>query len=214
MQSESLTQQFVQNKPNFSDDLNLRLHRALSWLNKAEKSDEDIDIQFITLWISFNAIYAKEFPTERTSDRSSFNDFIATVCRLDMDKKIYHLIWQRFSQNIRVMLDNQYIFQSFWDFHNGKITEAVWRDDFAKNNQKVLKALANQDTYDILLVIFDRLYTLRNQIVHGGATYQSQVNRSQVKDSCQILLAIIPVIIQIILDNPNNDWGKPFYPVV
>ena len=209
-----LQQQFLQSKANNSDEFNLRLHRAISWLIKAEQSEQDLDIQFITLWISFNAIYAKEFSSNQTGDRISFNEFIAELCRLDKDKQIYNLVWQRFPQSIRVMLDNRYVFQPFWDYKNGKITENAWKEYFDKNNKKALTALANQDTYNILLVVFDRLYTLRNQIVHGGATYNSKVNRSQVKDGCQILLALIPAIIQTVLDNASNDWGKPFYPVV
>lgn len=214
MMNKSLNQQFSEHKNDRSDELNLRLHRALSWFNKAEVSQKDPDIQFITLWISFNAIYAKEFETERPADRSSFNQFISEVCRLDKNRQVYHLVWQKFSQSIRVMLGNCYVFQPFWDYKNGKISNTAWQDDFEKANKKALTALAVQDTYDILLVVFERLYTLRNQIVHGGATYNSQVNRSQVKDGCNILLALIPAIIQIVLDNPDHDWGKPFYPVV
>lgn len=210
----NLLEQFKHSKSQHSDELNLRLHRALSWLEKAENSQEDMDIQFITLWISFNAIYAKEFAKERAADRETFNQFIAEICRLDKQKAIYKIIWQRFPQNIRVMLDNHYVFQPFWDFQNGKITEKAWREDFNKANKKAFTALVTQDTHDILLVIFDRLYTLRNQLVHGGATYESQINRSQLKDGCQILLALIPAIIEIVLNNSNNDWGKPFYPVV
>ena len=209
-----LQQQFLQSKANNSDEFNLRLHRAISWLIKAEQSEQDLDIQFITLWISFNAIYAKEFSSNQNGDRISFNEFIAELCRLDKDKQIYNLVWQRFPQSIRVMLDNRYVFQPFWDYKNGKITENAWKEYFDKNNKKALTALANQDTYNILLVVFYRLYTLRNQIVHGGATYNSKVNRSQVKDGCQLLLALIPAIIQTVLDNASNDWGKPFYPVV
>jgi hypothetical protein len=37
---------------------------------------------------------------------------------------------------------------------------------------------------------------------------------SDAYDGCQILLALIPAIIEIVLNNSNNDWGKPFYPVV
>lgn len=212
--SQSLVQQFQANKSQQPDDLNLRIHRTLSWLAKAEASDTDKDIQFITLWIAFNAIYAKEFSVDRTADRIGFTDFIHEICRLDRDKRLYQLIWQRFPGNIRLMLDNRYVFQPFWDFHNEKISEKAWLEDFAKANKKARDALANQDTQSMLMIIFDRLYTLRNQIVHGGATYNSQVNRTQLKDGTQILLAIIPVIIQIILDNPTNDWGKPFYPVI
>lgn len=210
---QKLHHEFAQNKANRPDELNLRLHRALSWLHKAQNTNEDLDIQFISLWIGFNAIYAKELG-ERSPDRVSFLSFFNDICQLDKDKQIYNIIWQKFHQGIRIMLDNRYVFQPFWDYHNGKISELAWQEDFEKAKKKAYQALSDKDTHTILIVIFDRLYTLRNQIVHGGATYDSSVNRKQLQDGCQILQAIIPVIIQIILDNPHQDWGKPFYPVV
>jgi hypothetical protein len=36
-------------------NLILRVHRALSWLNRAEQTADDLDGGFIFLWISFNA---------------------------------------------------------------------------------------------------------------------------------------------------------------
>lgn len=210
---QALLQCFKQTKSERSDELNLRLHRSISWLTKAEQASDDLDIQFITLWISFNAVYAKELP-ERGADRASFIEFLNDICRLDSDKQLYELIWKTYPQSIRVMLDNRYIFQPFWDYQNGKIGENIWQDDFAKANKRAFNALAEQDTHAVLMVIFDRLYTLRNQIVHGGATYESRLNRSQLKDGCQILRSIIPSIIQVILNNPTHNWGKPFYPVI
>jgi len=42
----------------FPEALSLRVHRALSWLNRAEQETEDIDAKFIFLWVAFNAAYA------------------------------------------------------------------------------------------------------------------------------------------------------------
>ncbi|MCP4457324.1 MAG: hypothetical protein GY816_04765, partial [Cytophagales bacterium] len=42
-------------------NLTLRIHRALSWLNCAEHMEDD-DSKFIFLWIALNAAYANEFP--------------------------------------------------------------------------------------------------------------------------------------------------------
>ena len=36
----------------------LRMHRALSWLQRAEAAGEDDDVAFVCLWIAFNAAYA------------------------------------------------------------------------------------------------------------------------------------------------------------
>ena len=66
----------------------------------------------------------------------------------------------------------------------------------------------------LIELLLDRLYTLRNQIMHGGATYKSKVNRAQVRDAGNILKMLIPIIIDIIIENRNENWGEIYYPVV
>ena len=63
-----------------------------------------------------------------------------------------------------------------------------------------------------LSFVFDRLYVLRNQLVHGGATWNSAVNRDQVRDGASILGFLMPVFVDVMMDNPHEDWGRPFYP--
>ena len=99
--------------------------------------------------------------------------------------------------------------------NNELITETEWLESFERNKQKALNALSQKDTPEILVAVFNHLYTLRNQIIHGGATFNSTVNRSQLKDACTILFTIIPEMLQVMLNHPNDKtWGKPFYPVV
>ena len=70
------------------------------------------------------------------------------------------------------------------------------------------------DAARILSILFDRLYVLRNQLVHGGATWNGSVNRDQVRDGAAVLGTLLPIFIEIMMDNPGQNWGKPFYPVV
>jgi hypothetical protein len=35
-----------------------------------------------------------------------------------------------------------------------------------------------------------------------------------VTDGAAVLGTMMPVFIDIMMDNPMHDWGKPFYPVV
>ena len=35
-------------------------------------------------------------------------------------------MWSEFPGSIRALLDNPFVFQSFWEFQNGKITQAEW----------------------------------------------------------------------------------------
>jgi hypothetical protein len=40
------------------------------------------------------------------------------------------------------------------------------------------------------------------------------VNRDQLRDGVAILSVLMPVVIDIMMDNADEEWGKPFYPVV
>jgi len=111
------------------------------------------------------------------------------------------------------LLNNQYIFGPFWNFQNGHEGFDDWEVKFNESKSIALKALQNKNTLMILEILFDRLYTLRNQILHGGATWNSKVNRSQVQDGQSIIGFLIPNFLQIMMDNQNENWGKLVFPV-
>lgn len=50
----------------------------------------------------------------------------------------------------------------------------------------------------ILSILFDRLYVLRNQLVHRGATWNSDVNRDQVRDGPSPQGCPLPIPIDLI----------------
>ena len=198
----------------------LRMHRALSWLQRAEAAGEDDDVAFVCLWIAFNAAYAQDLGqgTGSTSERQAFRNFMADVCALDQGKALSALVWQVFPGPIRLLLDNQYVFQPFWDALNNPrsdgSTPGHWREAFDDARQRVHRALAQQDTERVLYEVFVRLYTLRNQLMHGGATWNSSVNRAQVRDGRTLLARLLPVMLGVMMDFPERFEGKPFYPVV
>lgn len=198
----------------FPESLGLRVHRAISWLGRAEEEGDDQDVRFILLWIGFNAAYAGDLREELPGERSNFRSFFETLITLDKSHRIYDLIWQRFSQEIRVLLDNQYVFSPFWSHHNGQPGYQDWKDRLAQAKRVAGHAAMTKDTVKILMIVFDRLYVLRNQMVHGGATWNSSVNRAQVRDGVSILESLLPIFLDLMLDNPNHDWGMPLYPVV
>jgi hypothetical protein len=194
--------------------LTLRIHRALSWLNRAEQA-EDVDGKFIFLWIAFNAAYAQELDdSDRASDKATFTAFLRKLCDLDASKRIDDLIWKEFSASIRSLLENPYVFHLFWEFQRGRINEDEWKDRFASAKRSAHSALASGNTPVLLSVMFNRLYTLRNQLIHGGATWDGKVNRDQLRDCTRLLGKLVPVIIALMMDNPNALWGDAVYPVV
>ncbi len=196
-----------------SEQFNLRIQRGLSWFKKAVQLDDDLDLKFISLWIGFNAVYAQELMNP--SDPQGFEQFLVKVCQFDQQQKIYHLIWDKLNQSVRVLLVNPCVFQSFWDFQNKKISQTDWKGCFDLEKIRVDQLIQSKDTVDLLFTIFSRLRTLRNQIMHGGSTYKSAINRQQLKDACHILATLLSTFLYILLDHPKElDVEQSFYPVV
>ena len=176
---------------------------------------EDEDGRFIFLWIAFNAAYATEIDDDRRlSEQETFKGFLEKLCDLDEHQQIEQLVWQEFSGSIRMLLDTPFVLQSFWDYHSGKISEAQWKDRLAQGKKMATLALASSNTPQLLGVVFNRLYTLRNQLIHGGATWNSSVNRKQLKDCANLLGKLVPVIIELMMAHPDTLWGDACYPVV
>lgn len=124
------------------------------------------------------AAYAKDIGArERDPEQKVFGRFLAKLVRLDRDKLLYELIWTEFSNSIRVLLENQFVYQPFWDYQNGLIKEEEWATKFDRSSAAVKRALAKQNTNTVFASVLSRMYTLRNQLIHGGATWNSSVNR-------------------------------------
>ena len=195
-------------------NLSLRIHRALSWLNCAEHM-EDADSKFIFLWIALNAAYANEFPDRnKFSEQKVLNNFLKILLEVDDEKMLNKIVWQEFPNSIRLLIDNQHVFQPFWDYQNQRIGEEEWRSAFIRSKESANRALGRMDTKKVLRIIFGRLYVLRNQLIHGGATWKSSVNRGQIRDGANIMFQIVPAMIFIMMEKEPSLVGDPCYPVI
>jgi len=212
MSSSDLKRKLKQNK-NLPENLTVRLHRAISWLKCAEENTTNHDLQFLSLWISYNACYAIDEKSENElTERKQFKEFISKLVSYDHEKRFYNLLWQKFSGPVRLIIDNQFIYKPFWDAQRGE--NVNWKKLFDKSNEDANRYLSKNEVAKLIEVVLDRLYMLRNQLMHGGATYKSKVNRTQVRDACNILKLLIPIIIDIMMENRKEDWGDIYYPVI
>lgn len=199
-------------RDDFPQDFNLRIHRAISWVKRAEGEPEDPDAAFLFLWIAFNAAYAGE--RGAWGEKTAYDWFFRKLDGLDTEKRIYKAVWRTFPGPIRVLLDNPHVFGQFWHHQNGVAGYEDWERAFESARGAFHDALKRQDTAEVLSMLFGRLYVLRNQLVHGGATWNSSVNRDQLRDGARILGELVPIFIDLMMDHADEDWGKPFYPVV
>lgn len=201
------------------------MRRAHAWLERSRQAGtEEID-RFVFLWIAFNAAYGNEAalrdfverPEARQSEAHQFKRFLLAIVRNDKDGTIYNIVWQQYSGPIRVLLDNRYVFGPFWSSVWDLDRDGSWERKFERDKREVNQALVNRDTFNILTRVFDRLYTLRNQIFHGGATWPAGFGRTQIRDGSRIMASLVPAILDImqgdIERNPDSElWGMVAYP--
>ena len=193
--------------------LRLRIHRALSWLVRSEQEAGDPDLQFVLQWIAMNAANAREFGREET-ERVRAKAFLETLISLDSEKQLHRALFQQFTGPIRTLIDNKFTFEPFWTAVRTHDPSNRWEDGFAYSKKAAFAAVMQGDTAKVLGIVFDRLYVLRNQLVHGGATWNSQVNRAQVTDAVAILGTLVPLMLAVMMEHPEQDYGDALYPVV
>lgn len=209
---EPLRKRHAEVRHSFDNAFSTRITRALSWLERAEKETEDPDAGFIFYWISFNANYSVSFiEGEGISEMARIKQFLEQIILCDKSYDIYEIMWNRFTAEIRGILNNPYIFKEFWKSVFEDSGED-WKADFEKSKKTVNLALSKQNTLVILHILFSRLYILRNQLMHGNATWKGEINRRQVTDGYKLISALQPVFLSLMIENPSRQWGNVNFP--
>jgi hypothetical protein len=194
------------------ETLSIRTHRAISWLKSAEKQDGNLDLKFISLWISFNSCYAVDFNgITSKSEKVKLREFIGSLVKYDRIR-LYNLFWEKYSGPVKILIENKYLYEKFWEYNRGESENYL--PSFNKSIATALNCLSKENIEGLLEVVLERLYTLRNQLIHGGSTYNSKINRAQLRDACNIMNLLVPIIIDIMLENGEHEWGKIAYPVI
>jgi hypothetical protein len=195
------------------ESTNIRLYRAVSWLICAEEQDKQPDLAFLTHWIAFNALYAQDAESDLpVAERARFRAFIRKLAQHDEDDRIHNILWQRYSGSLRNLIGNQFLYKPFWDHQRGLLPS--WEGRFRQSNAEAESHLSGKRVPEFLEIVLDRLYTLRNQLMHGGATYRSTVNRNSVNTGHRVMQLLMPAFVEIMMRHPGEDWGEVHYPVV
>ena len=206
-------------------ELRHRLHRALSWLERADSAN-DADAKCIFLWVAFNAAYAIDHmaeceewghqPREWERQEKHFERLTRTP---DGFRRIRSAIRTKLWNPVERLMSNEYIFWGFW----ASLTDAPFdwmnwerKGQFEAERTQVMRRLRHSsagDTKYVLTRLFDRLNTLRNQLMHGCATRAGSLNRRQVEDGAEVLRVLVPLFLDIMTDHLEVDWGRISFPV-
>ena len=188
------------------------MHRAISWLKCAESHyDSEDDLTVISLWIAFNCCYSIDSPVSlMTPERLKVKELIEKLILHDQENRIHNLLFKKYLKEITRIINNKYIFEPFWKAQKDSTVD--WMRSFTKARRTARISLEKGETEVLFAIIIDRLYVLRNQLIHGGATYGGMINREQIKDAKGLLIDLIPIIIETMFN--KEDWGDIYYPVV
>ena len=189
------------------DPLMLRMRRVTSWVTSAALETRDDDIAFICYWIAFNALYGDDaglIKLEET-EREIYRRCIERIADTGPLVIFREVVEELGEQEISELVNVRFMLAPYW--HKGG-----WERALKDDARRLDNALQWKNVKDVLCLIFDRLYVLRNQLLHGGATWGSSVNRWEVAMGRRFAAFLVPLLADRVLDNPDIDWGRPYYP--
>ena len=194
-------------------NLCIRMHRALSWAERGQKEIErdDPDAAFIFHWIGFDAICSGQHRNQASKEK--IRKFLVTTVNANREA-IYNLVIARESKTVLTLAANAYVFKPFWNHYYKSMESQDWAYSLIESVKQTIRNLESGKfgTFGTLKILFDCLIELRNQLVHGGSTWQSYVNRDQVRDGAMIMSQLLPVFLNLVMDSPdsfNTDIGSP-----
>jgi len=192
----------------------VRFHRACSWLEVTEQldSDRDVDQILIHQWIAFNALYG-QWDMERhepLADRESWQVFLGRMLQLDASSRIKSLLTEH-KRLVLAILGNGYLNRYFWQEPCCDKAARTGRGGRHKAESWYI-----EDSWAVILEhVFERVYLLRCQLVHGAATFRSRLNRTALEHCTQFMRILLHTFLLVWVDyGVKEDWGIMCYPPV
>ena len=201
------------------DPFETRLRRARAWCYRAEaeRPSGDLDVAFLFYWIAFNAAYAQDVPKsvlgEKTVEKTVFGRYLRNLTRRDGGAIRDAISGARLWPHVDSLLKDKHLWMPFWDNAHDESKCIDWEWKLDQNARSAHEALLRGDTHLTLTILFQRIYTLRNQVAHGGARWNSEYNRDTMKNAVRALESLVPLFITVMENNRDADWGTPHYRV-
>lgn len=201
------------------DDFTVRLLRVETWLRRAEAAlaADDADVAFVLYWIAFNAAYARD-PSSKSNNLCAINQYFDVLLEVDRQNAVRDAISNECRDRINEIVKIEYLLDSYWDYantpHGAQQPKTDWKQTLNEESQQIKEALDRNNrvgTQRILEIVFARIYLLRNQLMHGGAKFESHYNRDSVWDGAHIMARLVPIFLRIMRANKDEEWGRPFF---
>lgn len=163
-------------KENHVDEM---LTMSLRWFRKG-RTETDIYDRFISLWVSFNALYQKY----DVSDQKAIEQLVYDIFNSSEAQKILDSFS---SESIEIIKESD--LELTRGKYKGKVKEGLD------------KSIEERDYLNILKFVLLKLYSLRNDIFHSYVLYGDRQKRRLIKISSDILIKILPRILLYRINN-------------
>ncbi len=195
-----------------------RLQRADSWIHAASELQPDrMHEGFIFLYIAFNCLYGRRQyegdATQIGEDLEIFLDKILAMNQIDRERggTILPDAVTACRQDGIVLIRDRFLAHRYWS--DNKSSPALQ----AQLNQEAVDALDGLKSGDVhlfLSLIFQRISVLRNQVMHGCATYGTRSHgRGSLIKALHILRVLIPAFYRLAHDYGHSlNWDPIPYP--
>lgn len=195
-----------------------RLTRAESWLRAASERERDKKLDeidhhtvFIFRYIAFNSLYGR-WKLEGTNKLAwkqfdRFFDDLLTLHLQDQKRKgskgviLRDALAQCRSQWLR-LIENEFLDkEGYWDLQEHG---SDFKKKYRSQKFTALKRLEWQEYKALLHSIFRRIWVLRNQIMHGGATFGPDSRGwESVETANPVLRVLVPAFRSLMKEYPD-----------
>ena len=189
----------------------IRVHRSLSWLERALELDEEQhpDGRLLYAWIALSSLHGSwdtdsGYPARDSETRQAFVDMLMSIDTGGLLAEQITVL----KPDILRLLEDKFLDPRFWKNPNepGNIRAKYHR---------AIHLYHDKSWAAILEYTLERIAVLRGQIVHGAATRGSKLNRESLHRCRNVLESLLPVVLQLLIENRADDeWPPLCYPPI
>ena len=144
---------------------------------------------------------------EPVSDVDCWQHFLDRMLVLDKDGLIQDKL-EEHKKLVMVLFDDEYLSRFFWQEPTDQRAKRVRR-----TRHEAQAWYVEKNWTMVLQRLFERIYLLRCQLVHGAATYDSSFNRTAIRRCIQMMDHLLRTFLGVwVRWGADEDWGIMCYP--
>jgi hypothetical protein len=201
-----------------NQNLTDRVRRADSWMKAAARLQKDqLHETFLFLYIAFNCLYGRrQYDEDEGKIGEDLKTFFRKIVTLaEYDKKDGERALEKAIAECRgdgaILIRDRFLDNRYW---RRDLPVRPLHEQLKSDAKTALEQLAAGDPGEFLLLTFRRVSVLRNQIMHGCATYgPGSAGRPSVAIAVRVMNVMIPAFHSMIRNYGSHvEWDPIPYP--